>query len=92
MIGVESCDIPFLDCRGYYDLAAEIIVTIVATMTLIRALHNHHEFKLELRIPNESEYGSNMIRKVRISLINSIFLSAMLGHIVFSMVLFTVAN
>ena len=49
MIGMEQCEIPFLDCRGYYDLAAEIVVTIIATLTLIKALHNHHELRLELR-------------------------------------------
>ena len=41
----EECSIEFLDCRGYYDLAAEIIAVIVAIFILIRALGNYKELK-----------------------------------------------
>jgi len=37
----EECSVDFLECRGYYDLAAEIISIIVAIFILMRALGNY---------------------------------------------------
>lgn len=36
----DLCLIPFLDCRGYYDLASEIIGLIVAAFILYWSLVN----------------------------------------------------
>jgi hypothetical protein len=40
-----TCTIPFLDCRGYYDLAAEIIGLVLAGVTLYRAMANFCELR-----------------------------------------------
>ena len=37
----EGCEIIFLDCRGYYDLAAEILGLIGAIIILYRSLSNY---------------------------------------------------
>jgi hypothetical protein len=43
----NSCSIPYLDCRGYFDLATDIVTAVAAFLILIRSLHNLRELKSE---------------------------------------------
>jgi hypothetical protein len=43
--GQDGCDIPFLDCRGFYDLASEIIALILAVVILYGSFANYRELK-----------------------------------------------
>lgn len=38
-----GCIIPFLDCRGYFDLAAEIVGLLLAGVVFYRAMTNFQE-------------------------------------------------
>lgn len=49
----NPCSILYLDCRGYYDLAADIVTAVIAFLVLIRSLHNFRELKLEQNNQNE---------------------------------------
>lgn len=40
-----ACSIAFLDCRGYYDLASEIVGLLLAGLTLYRAMANFRELR-----------------------------------------------
>jgi len=39
--GNVSCDVIFLDCRGYYDLAAEMVGLIGTMIITYRSLSNY---------------------------------------------------
>ena len=52
----SDCSIPFLDCRGYYDLAAEIIGLLLTGLILYWALSNYRELKREKNQFNDTEY------------------------------------
>lgn len=54
-VGLE-CNIAFLDCRGYYDLAAEIVGLVLCGVTLYRAMANFRELRHEKNNFNDSEY------------------------------------
>lgn len=41
MYNGEDCRIAYLDCRGYYDLAAEMVAVLIAAATLYRAMVNY---------------------------------------------------
>lgn len=43
----NPCSIPYLDCRGYFDLATDIVTVVAAFLVLIRSLHNLRELKSE---------------------------------------------
>jgi hypothetical protein len=87
-----SCSIPYLDCRGYYDLAADIITVLLGLLVLLRALSNYRELRLEQNVRNGTEYGDSIGRKISINCINIAFLLTFEGHLVFSMILFQVVN
>jgi hypothetical protein len=53
----SKCSIAFLDCRGYYDLAADIITTIIACFVLIKALANYRDLKVEFRLAIDLPHG-----------------------------------
>lgn len=40
-----ACEIIFLDCRGYYDLAAEILGLISTMIIVYRSLNNYKELR-----------------------------------------------
>ena len=42
-----GCSIPFLDCRGYFDLAAEIVGLLLAGVVFYRAITNFKELRRE---------------------------------------------
>lgn len=89
---LQACSISFLDCRGYYDLAAEIVITVIACLVLMKALGNYRDLKLEQSLATGLQYADNLGRKVRINLFNIVFLISFILHIVFSMILFTVSD
>lgn len=41
MVNGDDCRIAYLDCRGYYDLAAEMISVLAAGATLYRTMVNY---------------------------------------------------
>lgn len=88
----SDCSIPFLDCRGYYDLAAEIVGLILTGLILYWALSNYRELKREKNQFNDTEYEHSLRRKIRVNLLNIIFLFIFLIHIIFSMILFQITN
>ncbi len=51
-----GCSIPFLDCRGYFDLAAEIVGLLVAGVVLYRAMANYRELRQEKCNHDDNEY------------------------------------
>lgn len=86
------CSIPYLDCRGYYDLAADIITSIAALLVILRALNNYRYLREEEVLRHGTEYGYGLARKMNINIINGVFLLTFLIHLVFSMVLFQIIN
>lgn len=90
--GPGNCSVSFLDCRGYYDLAAEIVGSIATVVLLYWTINNYRELKLEKGREDDGEYEHSLRRKIRISLMNIIFLTMFLLHILYSMVLFQVGN
>lgn len=91
MVNGEDCRIAFLDCRGYYDLAAEMAAVLAAGATFYRAMVNYRELKREKGKDN-LEYEHSLRRKQRVNLLNLAFLVGCLAHILLSMVLFQVVS
>jgi hypothetical protein len=45
--GFDDCKIPYVDCRGYYDLAAEIAGLILTGVIAYMVISNYRELKQE---------------------------------------------
>lgn len=45
--GFDDCKIPYVDCRGYYDLTAEIAGLILTGVIAYMVISNYRELKQE---------------------------------------------
>jgi len=88
----ENCSVRFIDCRGYYDLAAEIVGCMATAVLLVWTINNYRGLKREKGAEDVTEYQRSLRRKIRINLMNIIFLTFFIAHISFSMILFQVGN
>lgn len=88
----SKCYVTFMDCLGYYDLAAELINCILATLILYKSISNYRHQYTEYSSLLEDEPKASIKRKLVVNLILILYGSVLLVSIGFSMVLFQVVT
>lgn len=93
MLSINNpCSILYLDCRGYYDLATDIVTAVIAFLVLIKSLHNFRELRLEQNNQNQPQYAHAISRKIMVNAVNIGYIITFQAHLSFSMILFQVIN
>ena len=87
---VHCSDIKYLDCRGFYDLAAEAIALVLACLICRTVLTHYINLSRESESGNNSEYQKSVRRKKWINFIQIVYLCTLITCQLCSIALFLV--
>jgi hypothetical protein len=70
---MDTCEVHFIDCMGYWDLASEILSLALIAFITLRTLKNIINLNLARRNESNSEVKKSLIRKIIVNSLSLVY-------------------